>query len=239
MDALRGIEAISTVSGGSILGAHYYLEVQNLLRSTTDRDITREDYIGIVHRVQKNFLQGVQTNIKMQTFASLKDNWDFLSRSKDYSRSHRLGEFYESKLYRKIGENDENDQSRTMPQLAFTPADVQNAASFKPKFSNWVRRARVPAIILNATSLNSGHNWQFTAHSMGEPPSHILGEIDSMTYELEDTDADLFGAQQLTTIAFVSSLRRCQPDHPGGAVRVYVGKIPRPGAGSSARSSSR
>ncbi|MDE2388241.1 MAG: patatin-like phospholipase family protein [Betaproteobacteria bacterium] len=179
MDALRGIEAISTVSGGSILGAHYYLEVQNLLQSKADRNITREDYIGIVRRVQKNFLQGVQTNIKMQTFASLKDNWDFLSRSKDYSRSHRLGEFYESKLYRKIGENNENGSSRTMPQLAFTPAGVENAASFKPKFSNWVRRAKAPTIILNATSLNSGHNWQFTAHSMGEPPSHILGEIDS------------------------------------------------------------
>lgn len=179
MDALRSIETISTVSGGSILGAHYYLEVQNLLRNKADRDITREDYIGIVQRVQKNFLQGVQTNIKMQTFASLKDNWNFLSRNKDYSRSHRLGEFYESRLYRKIGENNENAPLRTMPQLAFTPVDVQNAASFKPKFSNWVRRAKVPAIILNATSLNSGHNWQFTAHSMGEPPSHILGEIDS------------------------------------------------------------
>ncbi|TXI20529.1 MAG: hypothetical protein E6Q62_01235 [Nitrosomonas sp.] len=36
----------------------------------------------------------------------------------------------------------------------------------------------MPALILNSSSLNSGHNWQFTANSMGEPPGHILGEID-------------------------------------------------------------
>ncbi len=178
MDALRTVAAISTVSGGSILGAHYYLEVQNLLQTKADYEIDREDYIEIVRRVQENFLAGVQTNIKMQTFASLKDNWDFFSRKKDYSRSHRLGEFYESMLYQKIGKNNNHSEPRSMPELLIKPEGVTDVKSFKPKFCNWERHAKVPALILNSSSLNSGHNWQFTAHSMGEPPGHILGEID-------------------------------------------------------------
>ena len=178
MDALRTVAAISTVSGGSIVGSHYYLEVQNLLQTKVDYEITREDYIDIVKRVQENFLAGVQTNIKMQTFASLKDNWDFFSRKKDYSRSHRLGEFYETMLYQKIGENNSHSEPRSMPELLIKPGGVTDVKSFKPKFCNWERHAKAPALILNSSSLNSGHNWQFTANSMGEPPGHILGEID-------------------------------------------------------------
>lgn len=141
MDALRTVAAISTVSGGSIVGTHYYLEVQNLLQTKADYEITREDYIEIVRRVQENFLAGVQTNIKMQTFASLKDNWDFFSRKKDYSRSHRLGEFYEAMLYQKIGENNSNSEPRTMPELLIKPEGVTDVKSFKPKFCNWERHA--------------------------------------------------------------------------------------------------
>lgn len=178
MDALRTVAAISTVSGGSIVGAHYYLEVQNLLQTKADYQITREDYVEIVRRVQKNFLAGVQTNIKMQTFASLKDNWDFISPKKGYSRSHRLGEFYESMLYQKIGDNHSNSKPRTMSELLIEPEGVTDVKFFKPKFCNWERHAKVPALILNSSSLNSGHNWQFTANCMGEPPGHILGEID-------------------------------------------------------------
>ncbi|WP_297324993.1 tetratricopeptide repeat-containing protein [Nitrosomonas sp.] len=178
MDALRNVEALSTVSGGSILGAHYYLEVQNLLQTKADNEITCDDYIAIVRRVQEKFLKGVQTNVKMQTFASIKDNWEFISGKNDYSRSHRLGEFYESKLYQEVADGHAEDKPRSMPELLIKPKDASDSAPFKPKFSNWIRRAKVPTLILNSSSLSSGHNWQFTANSMGEPPSHINGEID-------------------------------------------------------------
>ena len=178
MDALRGVEALSTVSGGSIVGAHYYLEVQNCLQTKTDNEITREDYIEIVRRVQERFLEGVQKNIKMKTFASLRDNLNVLF-GKNYSRSHRLGEFYESELYQKVADGHANDTPRTMPELLVEPKGEPDSKSFKPKFSNWLRQAKVPVMVINSTSLNSGHNWQFTACSMGEPPSSISGEIDN------------------------------------------------------------
>ena len=38
-------------------------------------------------------------------------------------------------------------------------------------------------LVLNATTLNTGHNWQFTATWMGEPPLGLAAEIES-NYEL-------------------------------------------------------
>ena len=43
---------------------------------------------------------------------------------------------------------------------------------------NWRRAAKAPILVLNATTLNTGHNWQFTATWMGEPPAGINTEID-------------------------------------------------------------
>ncbi|MCL4401407.1 MAG: patatin-like phospholipase family protein, partial [Acidobacteria bacterium] len=63
-DMLRHVEVISCVSGGSILGAYYYLELKHLLESTPDQEITRDHYIELVRRIEKNFLEGVQRNIR-------------------------------------------------------------------------------------------------------------------------------------------------------------------------------
>ena len=70
LDVLRHVEVLSCVSGGSILGAYYYLENQRLLETTTDATISRQDYIDIVHRLERHFLKGVQRNIRTRVFAN-------------------------------------------------------------------------------------------------------------------------------------------------------------------------
>ena len=177
MDALRGVEVLSTVSGGSILGAHYYLEVQKLLQTKADTEITRQDYIALVRRVQEQFLLGVQKNIRMRAFSGFRDNLRMLF-DKNYTRSHRLGELYESELYDLVWDGHDEGVPRTMPELSIQPVGEPDQQSFNPRFSNWRRRAKAPVLLLNSTSLNSGHNWQFTAHWMGEPPGLVGGEID-------------------------------------------------------------
>ena len=176
VDALRGVDVLSTVSGGSILGAQYYLEVQNLLQDSTKK-LTRDDYLDVVVKLQKDFLQGVQTNIRMGAFNNFIDNVRMLF-STSYSRSHKLGELYEKHLYSRVAD-DKSGQQRTMPDLLVQPAHGKfKGDSFKPKFHNWRRRAKVPVLLLNTTSLNSGHNWFFTASWMGEPPGLVSEEID-------------------------------------------------------------
>jgi hypothetical protein len=60
LDLLRNVEVISGVSGGSILAAYYYLELKRLLERKPDAEITRQDYIDIVSRIEVDFLLGVQ-----------------------------------------------------------------------------------------------------------------------------------------------------------------------------------
>lgn len=176
VDALRGVDVLSTVSGGSILGAQYYLEVQNLLQDSTKK-LTRDDYLDVVVKLQKDFLQGVQANIRMRAFNDFIDNVRMLF-STSYSRSHKLGELYEKHLYSRVADG-KSSQQRFMPELLVQPAHGEfRGDSFKPNFHNWRRRAKVPVLLLNTTSLNSGHNWFFTASWMGEPPGLVSEEID-------------------------------------------------------------
>jgi|APLak6261663543_1056040.scaffolds.fasta_scaffold00666_4 predicted acylesterase/phospholipase RssA len=176
VDALRGVDVLSTVSGGSIVGAQYYLEVQNLLQDPSKK-LTRDDYLDLVEKLQKDFLQGVQTNIRMRAFNDFFDNVKMLF-SKSYSRSHKLGELYETHLYAKVADG-KNGQLRFMSDLLVKPTHGKfQGDSFKPNFHNWRRRAKVPILLLNTTSLNSGHNWFFTASWMGEPPGLVSEEID-------------------------------------------------------------
>src|SRR5262249_10187236 len=43
---------------------------------------------------------------------------------------------------------------------------------------NWTRDAKVPILVINATTLNTGHVWQFTASWMGEPPIGVDEQVD-------------------------------------------------------------
>jgi hypothetical protein len=93
----------------------------------------------------------------------------------NYSRTKRAGELYEKEIYSKV-EDGEGNKARFLSGLFVKPVD--GPENFKPQYDNWKRNAKVPNLILNATSLNTGHNWQFTASWMGEPPSSISTEVD-------------------------------------------------------------
>lgn len=172
LDALRNVEVLSCVSGGSIIGAHYYLEVRRLLQSKSDEKITRQDYIDIVRRIERDFLAGVQRNLRMRVAADIRTNLK-MAFLPNYSRTERVGELYESEIFSRVGAGREQ---LYLDELTVRPAD--GPADFSPRADNWRRAAKVPVLILNATTLNTGHNWQFTTSWMGEPPSSISTEVD-------------------------------------------------------------
>jgi predicted acylesterase/phospholipase RssA len=174
LDVLRKVEVLSCVSGGSIIGAHYYLEVRKLLQEKADRQITKEDYIEIVKRVERDFLAGVQTNIRTSVVANPFVNLRMIF-SSNYSRTTRVGELYEKRIFSRV-EDGEGARPRWLNDLQIRP--IGERINFHPKNDNWRRVAKVPILILNATTLNTGHNWQFTTTWMGEPPSSIDSEID-------------------------------------------------------------
>lgn len=166
MDVLRHVEVISTVSGGSIVGALYYLKVKALLETKADGDIGAADYIRIVRDIQAAFMTGIGENIRVLAFSRLWPNLKMIF-SDRYSRSHRLGELYEALLYKDALPGFEDGRPIHMNDLYIQPP---GETDFSPRTGNWRRKAKVPVLLINAANLNTGHNWHFTASFMGEPP---------------------------------------------------------------------
>ncbi|MFK5947261.1 MAG: patatin-like phospholipase family protein [Methylococcales bacterium] len=172
---LRQVEVISTVSGGSILGAAYYLKVKNLLESKADDEIFDSDYVKLVNELETEFLEAVQKNLRVRTFANPVKNM-MMARPK-YSRSDALAELYENHIYQQYLKPSRKWIS--MRDLLINP-NKQDISPCDKEKGNEKRINKIPVIILNATSLNSGHNWYFSARSMGEVPPRnaVFKDID-------------------------------------------------------------
>jgi predicted acylesterase/phospholipase RssA len=168
LDMLRYVEVISCVSGGSILGTYYYLELRRLLQTKADTEITREDYIQVVRNIENGFVAGVQRNILVRMFLEPGSNWKVLT-STSSTTTDRLADLYERELYARVQDEFAGSPQRFIQDLLVRPAGTADAASFVPRYDNWRRIHKVPILVLNATALNTCHNWQFTATYVGEP----------------------------------------------------------------------
>lgn len=175
LDQLRHVEVISCVSGGSIVGAHYYLLLRKVLQENADQDIGREHYEQIVRDLLDQFLAGVQKNVRMRVAAGFWSNLRMIFQPSHYSRTQRLGDLYEKYLYSRVDDG-EGKSRRWLNEAFVVPRrkgkDAGQEDSFSPRVDNWRRAAKVPVLVLNATTLNTGRNWQFTASYMGEPQSY-------------------------------------------------------------------
>lgn len=179
LDVLRRVEVLSCVSGGSIVGTHYYLKVRDLLQATHHDAICRQHYIQIVQGLIDDFLSGVQQNIRMQVAKDAKSNLKMMY-APNYSRTERVGELFEELLFQRGVEDPAQRKPLWLNDLLIQPYGTDR---FEPRRDNWSRDTKVPILILNATSLNTAHNWQFTATWMGESPAGINQEIDA-NYQL-------------------------------------------------------
>lgn len=176
-DLLKDIEVISTVSGGSIVGVHYYLKLQKLLENKSDLEINQKDYINLVDELIDEFFEAVQTDIRNSVITKnffTNTLTKILNPFSSYSRTNKLGELYQERIYSKYKEY--------MKDLIIIPYEWKDKKDedekFSPRFNNWRRKNKVPILVINATNLNSGHNWQFQATKMGEPDYMNDMEID-------------------------------------------------------------
>jgi predicted acylesterase/phospholipase RssA len=166
LDVLRRVEVLSCVSGGSIVGAHFYLKVRKLLQSKEDDDVTQQDYIELVRELADEFREGVQSNIRCRGGLNPITHLRTIVQPDHTTRT--IGALFERELYSKVPDGEEGGE-RFLTDLFVHPKGERH--EFQPKRHNWLRRAKVPMLVLNATTLNTGHNWQYTASWMGEPPA--------------------------------------------------------------------
>lgn len=163
LGTLRHIEVISTVSGGSIIGALYYLYLKKLLEEKADNEISDQDYRAIIKQLERDFLKGVERNIIMSIYTNpIKNLKMFFAR---FSQSIRIGEMYDEIFYKPVLNSADKKPTRLRDLIIHPKAEPTN---FYPLKDNMRRKAKVPVLLINATSLNTGRNWRFEASKMGE-----------------------------------------------------------------------
>lgn len=173
LDVLRHVEVLSTVSGGSIVGAQYYLLLKRQLEQTDE--LGRNDYIAIVRAMETQFLQAVQRDVRSTLYGGLSPEFETLLRP-SVAVSQRMGRILEKFFYQPFFTNPPGTAPIYLDQLTVHPG---NNDSFRIKRDNWIRSSKVPVLVINATSLNTGHVWQFTATYAGESPYAISDDVDS------------------------------------------------------------
>lgn len=187
LKVLPRVEVLSTVSGGSIVGAYYYLKAKELLEGRRNdypkkaispalQAYFDQAYVTIVREIENEFLSAVQKNLRTRMLWNpFKNARMFLS--DDYSRSDRMAELYNEHLYlplwKKItGQSDASNiylreiAINPVPQLH--PASAAGA-SFNVQTYNQDAACKIPILTINATTLNTGHPWHFTGAWAGEP----------------------------------------------------------------------
>lgn len=180
LDVLRHIDVLSCVSGGSIVGACYWLMLRNRLLEKAP--LSQDDYVTLVQDLIKHFTQAVRQNLRGQVNPSkIEAGWRFFTGDKGAIDTEETAKALHRYFYAPLWEE---DKSLEMHHLSFTPKDHDSALTrsddFHPGKHNWLRKDRVPALVLNATTVNTGHNWQFTPTWMGESPWTIHRAADSV-----------------------------------------------------------
>ncbi|MBY0093734.1 patatin-like phospholipase family protein [Priestia aryabhattai] len=150
---LKDIEVISTVSGGSIIGALYYLRLKNLLEKKEDHEIKDKDYVSLIEGIEKEFTKGVEKNIRMEAFSNLYKNLKITFKPFSYTRLNYLGELYENYFYKDVA----GKSSIEMQDLRIDMAS-----------KNPTRQNKAPNLFINSTLLNNGRSWHFTPYEMGQ-----------------------------------------------------------------------
>ncbi|MCP5420359.1 MAG: patatin-like phospholipase family protein [Gammaproteobacteria bacterium] len=154
LDLLRQISVISTVSGGSIIGAFYYLKVKQLLEGRRPDALapSREAYIQLMREIEREFLYAVQRNLRVRAFADRRKNARMFRAR--YSPTDRLAELFTEYLY---GPGFGWGSDWPLKDLPIVPASA-----------NVTDTGRIPSLVINATALNTGHLWQFAGPYVGE-----------------------------------------------------------------------
>lgn len=222
---LRHVEVISAVSGGSIIAALYYLHIKKLLESKSDAQVGDEDYVAIIQTIEQDFLKATEQNLRMKTYASFAANWKM--HRADYSRSDRISELYDELIYQAVLPGD-GGRPIQMQEVKIFP---DGNTAFSPRQDNAGRSAKVPILIINATTLNTGRNWHFTAQNMGEPIRRdangqaIYEETDTKPLRLRRADSyrDMAVKQQDFALGLAVGASACVPAlfHPLAVSELY------------------
>ncbi len=70
LDLLRRVELLSTVSGGSIVGALYLLRLKRALEGADGGRLSRDGYVAVVEAVERDLVAGIGKNLRTRLFTN-------------------------------------------------------------------------------------------------------------------------------------------------------------------------
>lgn len=168
---LQQVNVLSTVSGGSIVAALYFLHLKRVVE-TAQGPLTRDDFIAIVDRVEKGFREGVSRNPRGRLFLNLIHNLRIICTGR--TLGHRMGELYNRFLYRRISREILDAGASTGPfdprrGLPLTQAQLRPETLDKERLPAGNHTLPGFKLVLNSTALNTGKPFRFTLDDVGDP----------------------------------------------------------------------
>ena len=177
LDVLRRVEVLSAVSGGSILAALYLL----VLKKYLDRDASlgRKDYVRMVEELEDKFVRGVRKNLRTRLLLNPLATLRIICTPR--TLAERMGRLYERYLYRDTVAELWPGRRRwwrpgrvPLKDVRLRPGGDPLDGGIEAYNADEAKACKVPKLVFNATTLNSGRGWRFTAVEMGDP---LLGYI--------------------------------------------------------------
>ena len=176
---LRSVSSISTVSGGSYIGAMLFIAIRNIVQSKPDEEITREDYMAAVMKMIQVFSSATSKDMHSGMFLNPFKNLMIAFGGDSYQRVRVLSSAINDTVIQPLLEGEDAQSGKMkMRELLITPANWDASyGSFNPRRHNWRRSHSCPALYLNCTNLNTGHLWRFTPSYMGEKADMSGGDV--------------------------------------------------------------
>lgn len=181
LDLLRYVEVLSTVSGGSIIGALYTLLLKKYLKEAgVNGNLSREDYIRLVEELDDTLTRAIQRNLR--TLLLLNPIGMLRVMLTEQSLGKRMARIYERHIYNRVVAELEGRSFRWRDYFRFRPGRIK-LKDIRPlpggeKLGKGIEeynrdaanegRSVVTNLILNATTLNSGSRFWFSSYEIGD-----------------------------------------------------------------------
>ncbi len=176
LDLLRHVQVLSTVSGGSIVGALYILLLKERLEAPQHTSITRDGYLEIIDELQHDLVGGIRKNLRTRL---LMNPWRLLKVLLfKGSLAAEMGRLYEKHVFgavmARLRQSGAVDRSGRIPLAAIRlREDAVNRQGSAVKYNRDALDRDTPgsavtSLILNATSLNSGARFWFSPTEIGD-----------------------------------------------------------------------
>ncbi|MBI2069564.1 MAG: patatin-like phospholipase family protein [Elusimicrobia bacterium] len=169
LDLLRHVSVLSTVSGGSIVGALYLLHLKKRLEESS-KPLAGADYVQIIIEVERDFYSGVNKSLRNRLLFDLWDNIRLFCTNLGLGKLMSL--IYARHLYGKVTRSLRIPDGAPLKDVMFfrdrnQPKQIGLAAGLEG--FNAVNPDCIPKFIINATCLNTGKPFRFTLVEVGDP----------------------------------------------------------------------